>query len=256
MGDTDMNRKINVLFVGETWMFETTEYKGFDRFTVSGYRTAVKWIQKALSGDGFSFTHIPCHEVDSRFPTTLNELKEYDVVLVSDCGSNTFLLHEDTFFDCRTTVNKLNLIKEYVEQGGAFGMIGGYLTFQGFEGKGKYKGTAIEEILPVTLQSGDDRIELPEGYQISIDPSAHEIFEKIPSVFPPILGYNKLTAKKDAIVLAERNGDALIAIREYGNGRTLAYATDCSPHWASPEFCEWEHYGTLWKNIVRWMTKV
>lgn len=250
-----MEKNINVLFVGETWMFETTEYKGFDKFTVSGYRTAVKWIQNALSTDGFNFTHIPCHEVDSKFPTSLPELQKYDVVLISDCGSNTFLLHENTFFDGQITVNKLNLIQEYVEAGGAFGMIGGYLTFQGFEGKGKYKGTVIEEILPVTLEVGDDRVEMPEGYCISVDPSAHEIFAGMPSKFPPILGYNKLTAKEDAIVLAEREGDALISVREYKKGRTLAYATDCSPHWASPEFCEWEYYSTLWQNMIKWLVK-
>lgn len=250
-----MCRNIKVLFVGETWIFETTEYKGFDKFTVSGYQTAVEWIEKALNNDGFEFTHIPCHEVDMKFPTTLEGLKEYDVVLVSDVGSNTFLLHEQTFFKCKQTVNKLDLLKEYVNHGGAFGMIGGYLTFQGFEGKGKYRGTSIEEILPVNLEVGDDRVELPQGYNIVIDNSKHEILKGLPNEFPPILGYNKLTAKEEAIVLAERNGDPLISIREYGKGRTLAYATDCSPHWASPEFCNWEHYNTLWRNIVRWLVK-
>ncbi len=50
---------INVLFVGESWMFETTEYKGVDKFTVSGYQTATEWIEKAFDCEGFSFTHIP-----------------------------------------------------------------------------------------------------------------------------------------------------------------------------------------------------
>lgn len=244
---------INVLFVGESWFYETTEYKGFDSFTTSGYQTAVQWIQKAIEGDGIKFTHIPCHEVSVRFPKTIEEIKAYDVILFSDVGANTFLLHPDTFLAGKTTPNLLNLIKDYVYEGGAFGMIGGYLTFQGFEAKGHYKGTVIEDILPVTLLDGDDRVELPQGYSMRISLTNHPIVQGVPEQFPNILGYNKLKAKEDAVVLASRGDDALISIRQYGEGRTFAYATDCSPHWACMELCEWEFYPVFWKNVVHWM---
>lgn len=42
-------------------------------------------------------------------------------------------------------------------------MIGGYLSFQGIDGKARYKDTPIEEVLPVKMKSIDDRIEVPEG---------------------------------------------------------------------------------------------
>ncbi|MEG1407908.1 MAG: glutamine amidotransferase, partial [Ruthenibacterium sp.] len=177
----------------------------------------------------------------------------YDAVFLSDVGANTFLLHEDTFYAGKTTVNKLDLIKDYVADGGAFGMIGGYLTFQGIQAKGNYKGTIIEEILPVTLSDKDDRVELPQGYAIKVDGGNHPIMQGIPEKFPLILGYNKLSAKEHATVLASRNEDALISVWEYGKGRTLAYATDCSPHWASMELCEWQYYPVLWQNIVKWL---
>lgn len=246
---------INVLFVGESWMFETTEYKGVDKFTISGYQTATEWIEKAFNYEGFSFTHIPCHEVDTKFPVTLEELQKYDVVMFSDVGSNTFLLGSETFYAGKICVNKLELVKEYVEKGGAFAMIGGYLTFQGIEGRGRYHNTPIEEILPVEILPYDDRVELPQGYQIRVENGSHSVLNGIPSVWPPILGYNKLKAKEHANVIAHRGEDALVTLGSYGEGRTLAYATDCSPHWSSPEFCEWEYYGALWRNLSTWLAK-
>ena len=43
------------------------------------------------------------------------------------------------------------------------------------------KGTPIEEILPVSLLSGDDRVEAPEGADIICDPSRHWILNGIPA---------------------------------------------------------------------------
>lgn len=246
---------INILFVGESWFFETTEYKGFDKFTSAGYQTATKWIEKALTCEDMCFTHIPCHEVSARFPSTLEEIKKYDVIMLSDVGYNTFLLHDDTFYKGIPTVNKLDLIKQFVEEGGAFVMIGGYLTFQGIEAKGNYHDSVIEEILPITMKCSDDRVELPQGYEIHVENKKHPIMDNVPEVFPIILGYNKLKAKDGAEVIARRNDDALISVWDYGKGRTLAYATDCSPHWASPELCEWEYYPVLWQNIVHYLTR-
>lgn len=250
-----MRRKIQVLFIGESWFFETTEYKGFDKFTSAGYQTAVKWIQAAIERENIGFTHLPCHEITAQFPDTLEELQRYDVILLSDVGANTFLLHDDTFYGGKRTANKLEMLKEFVLKGGGIGMIGGYLSFQGIEGKGNYAGSAVEEILPVYIQQTDDRVEMPQGYQIKVKDTGHPILKGVPQIFPYILGYNRLKAKKEAVVLAEREGDPLIAIMEYGKGRTLAYATDCSPHWASKEMCEWEYYSVLWGNIVKWLAK-
>lgn len=248
-----LKSNISVLFVGESWFSHSIEVKGFDQFTVNQYNEATQWIKKALKADGITFTHIPSHLIHQQFPATLAELQKFDVVFISDVGANTFLLHPETFFQSKTTTNKLNLIKEYVSEGGSMGMIGGYMTFQGIDGKAKYKGTAIEEILPVTLMSTDDRVEIPEGVELEINPSSHEILNNLPSVLPPILGYNRLTAKAEAKVLVSNGDDPIITVGEYGKGRTLAYATDCSPHWASPEFCDWDYYGTLWQQIVKWL---
>lgn len=243
--------KIKVLFAGESWFFKTIETKGFDEFVIGGYETEIERV-KAYMKDYAEITHIPAHMVLEHFPDTVEKLKEYDVVLVSDVGANTFLLHPDTFFRSRKTPNKFQVIADYVEQGGAFGMIGGYMTFMGFEGKGKYHGSIIEKILPVTMLSGDDREEHPEGIEVTVKPESHIVLKDVPEKWPALLGYNKLLAKPDAEVVAEYDGDPIIALGYYGKGRTFIWASDCAPHWMPAEFCDSCCNKKLWENMLSW----
>lgn len=246
-------KSISILFVGESCMVHTMEFKGYDCFTGTRYHESAGIMKKLFEKEGHSFTHIPCHKVASDFPTDLESLQKYDVILMSDIGSNTMLLHPDTARFCKRTVNTLKLIKEYVENGGGFGMIGGYMTFQGIEGKGKYKDTYIEEILPVNLLPYDDRYEAPEGVDLCADPDSHIILKGLPEKWPFILGYNRLIPKEGAEVLVKNGKDPIISVAHFGKGRTLAYATDCTPHWAPPAMYEWEYYGTMWDRLVLWL---
>jgi uncharacterized membrane protein len=40
---------------------------------------------------------------------------------------------------------------------------GGYFSFQGIDGRGRWRGTPVDDVLPVTCLSYDDRVEIPEG---------------------------------------------------------------------------------------------
>ena len=42
-------------------------------------------------------------------------------------------------------------------------MCGGYFSFQGIDGRARWRRTAVEEVLPVTCLPYDDRVEMPEG---------------------------------------------------------------------------------------------
>ncbi|MGP8312297.1 glutamine amidotransferase [Enterocloster aldenensis] len=248
-----MVRKKKVLFIGETWMVHTVEAKGFDIFTADSYGTGTEYIKKALDTDEIEFHHIPCHLVDQLFPENVNKLLEYDVVMISDVGANTFLLPVETFLQCKKTPNKLQMIKEYVLNGGGFCMIGGYLSFMGIEGKGRYNDTPVEDIMPVRFLKHDDRVEHPEGLEISIDASLHEILEGMPEKITGILGYNRAIPKESCQVIAYVDKDPFIAVGEFGKGRSVAYTTDCAPHWSAAEFCGTDSYRRLWRNIVMWL---
>lgn len=244
---------MKILVAGESWIKQTTHIKGFDKFTHSEYGEGIEWFRNAMKTSGIDMTFLPNHYASDQFPTTLEELQLYDLVLLSDIGKNTLLLSMDTFNRSVVRPNRLNLIRDYVKNGGSFAMIGGYMSFQGIDCKGGYKNTAIEEILPVELYPTDDRSENPEGAHIVITQPNHPLLRGITGEWPHFLGYNKLKAKNDATVIAEHDGHVFIATGTYGKGRTLAFASDFAPHWGPKEFVEWEHYNTFWVNAVNWL---
>lgn len=246
--------KIKVLFAGESWFFTTTETKGFDQFTIGGYETEIGRVKEYMK-DFAEITHIPAHLVPEEFPDTAQKLSDYDIVLISDIGANTFWLHPDTFFRSKTTPNRLEAIAEYVKSGGAFGMIGGYMTFMGIEGKGKWKHTVIEEILPVTMMEHDDRVENPAGVFIEINPESHFLLKGLPKKWSPLLGYNRLIPKEESQVVVSYKDDPILTIGTCGKGKTFAWASDCAPHWMPPEFCESECNKKLWENVLTWAAR-
>ncbi len=244
--------KKKILFAGESWFYTTTETKGFDQFTIGGYQTEIGRIREYMR-DVAEITHIPAHLVLEEFPDTVEKLKEFDVVIVSDVGANTFLLHPATFNHSIQTPNRLKVIAEYVAQGGAFGMMGGYMTFMGIEGKGNYHHTIIEEILPVRMMAGDDREEHPEGIFINAAKPDHPLLVGCTEKWEYLLGYNKLIAKENAEVILEYNGDPILAIGTYGSGKTFAWASDCAPHWMPEAFCRSSNNKTLWENVIQYV---
>ncbi len=174
---------LSILFVGESCMAHHVEYKGYDSFAGTSYNEFGMIMRGLFEGLGHTFAHIPCHLVSRTFPRELKALQAYDLVLFSDVGANTFLLLPDMVKSGVRTPNLLRLVKEYVEAGGGFGMIGGYMTFQGFEAKAKYKDSHIEDILPVNLLPYDDRVEVPEGADLICE-SESPILSGLPRQYP------------------------------------------------------------------------
>ncbi len=68
-----------------------------------------------------------------------------------------------------------------------------------------------------------------------------------------LLGYNRVREKADGEVLVRCGSDPLLAVGTFGKGRTVAFTSDCSPHWATPEFTGWSMYPRLWTQTIRWL---
>lgn len=248
----DANSKLSVLLAGESWVSLGMHVKGFNNFPTAYYEEGLAPLAHAL--EGFArLTHLPSHLAATQFPSTLSELRQFDVVLFSDIGSDTLLLHPDTFLRSQYRPNRLALVHEFVQQGGGFAMLGGYMSFGGFEGKAHYHGTAIEEILPVEIFPYDDRVETPEGIRPVATGEAHPILHGIQDPWPRLLGYNRLGAKPEGLVLLTYGNDPMLVVQEYGRGRTAAFASDVSPHWGSQEFVDWKHYAAFWQQLVAWL---
>lgn len=240
------------LLLGESWTTHMIHQKGFDSFTTTEYVEGGQEFAAALEGDGWQVTHIPAHAIETRFPSTTEALAEYDLVVISDVGANTFLLTRAVFSRSQSQPNKLVQLRSYVENGGGLLMVGGYLSFSGVDAKANYASSAIGDILPVEVLEVDDRAEHPEGAVVSVLSADHEALGGVGTEWPALLGYNRTRARADADLLAEVNGDPLVAVRTVGAGRTGVFTSDMSPHWAPPPFMEWAGYAPMWRALASW----
>ncbi len=245
-----MSRRI--LIAGESWTTHSIHQKGFDSFTTTEYNEGVQWLRAALDAHGWEVTHLPAHVAAREFPATAEALAAYQCVMLSDVGANTLLLHPDTFSRSLARPNRLLAIRDYVAAGGGLVMVGGYLTFQGIDAKAQYAGSAVEEALPVTLMRADDRVEWPQGVKAAVKDGAHPMLKDVPADWPALLGYNRVTVKPGAALLVTAGADPLLAAWSFGKGRSVAFTSDCGPHWAPPPFIEWAGYEPLWNGIVEW----
>lgn len=247
---------LSVLMVGESWTSVSMHCKGFDFFAgITHEETGADYLREALRKDPeIAYEHMPSHIAAEAFPTTMEGLRKWDVVILSDIGANTLLLSRKTFIEGQTQPNRLKLIRQWVAEGGALCMCGGYLSFAGMEAKAKYYRSPIEDVLPVNIYTFDDRVETPEGISVVIQNPAHPILKGVEGTWPHLLGYQETMLKKEAESIVETDtGNPLIAVCEYGKGRAMVWTTDVGPHWCPTPFAQWEGYGRLWRNAMHWL---
>ena len=181
-------------------------------------------------------------------------LGRYDTIILSDLPSDSLLLPRAVFIDGQTRPNRLSAIGDFVHRGGGLLMVGGYMSFSGFEGRARYGMTSLAEVLPVEMLHWDDRKEVPEGV-VPLVKESHVVVEGLEGGWPHFLGYNLVRERADAhVVLAADNGDPLLVVGTHGAGRVAAFMSDCAPHWGSPAFMGWEFYGRFWTQLVRWLS--
>lgn len=226
-------------------------------------RAFIEGLEQA--GD-IEVTQQPSWEVYSSFPRELAELKRYDVVIIEEVEADIFYFYPefyspDAWTSPETIVlpNRLELLRRFVEDGGGVLMVGGWLSFQGRFGHGVWHGTPLEGALPVVFQPTDDRVETPQGALVTVHDHTHAVMRSIAwEPFPPLLGYNRAVPRPEARVLAtirpspEAPEDPLIAVRDYGAGRTMVFASDTTPHWGV-NFMKWAGYQPFFRQAVLWL---
>ena len=198
---------------------------------------------------------MPSHIAARDFPRTADALGAFDCVILSDIGANTLLLHPDTFTRSRPLPNRLDGIRDYVAAGGGLVMVGGYMTFQGIEGKARYAGTAgrrraAGDALAATTTGSRCRRASPRKSPLPATRSAWAWAASgracwATTASPP---------SRARRWWPRWASDVLIVAGSYGTGRSVAFTSDCGPHWAPPSFVEWVGYARLWDQIVSWTT--
>jgi uncharacterized membrane protein len=130
------------------------------------------------------------------------------------------------------------------------------MTFQGYQGVDNWHGTPVADTLLVEIQPiYDDCVERPEGAEVSAIDRDYPITEAIDQgSFPNVYGYNRTTGVHEgASLLAEVNGDPLLAVTEHGDGRVVACASDPGIQWGLG-LVDWEGYSQFWADVINWVT--
>ncbi len=204
-------------------------------------REAGSYLAGVMSHHNISFDYLPS---DRQFDDTLLNNK-YQAVVISDYPAENF------------SDKQINTIVEQVAAGLGLLMIGGWESFTGVNGQ--YADTKLSQVLPVVMQSEDDRVNCFAPCLVE-KIKEHKILGNLPfkENTPGIGGYNRFKSKPDSdtILLARRfkasygNGnftitplkdpDPLLVVGTYPpgrrgltgkQGRVCAFATDVAPHW-------------------------
>jgi uncharacterized membrane protein len=185
-------------------------------------------------------------------------LEEYDVLIFSDVDAKLFQLAPNFFDRAKfgkkplTFPDRLRLTLEAVKAGKGIMLLGGWYSFTGEMGKGGWGRTLLKELLPVLCLDYEDLVETTEGFSVEVTEAGKKIFKKIPfRSMPPLLGYNKTIPKKEGRILlkVKETGDPLLAVRDFGQGRVLAYTSDPAPHWGC-NFVYWDEYNHFWLECL------
>ena len=198
-------------------------------------------------------------ELVSGFPKTEEELFAYDGLVLGSVEAGFF------------TIDQLRSIEAFVSRrGGGLLALGGRLSFDG----GRYKGTLIEDLLPLTLEGRklDDGESFAPIFKAQLTGAgqAHPITrlnedraisQKTWNELPPISVSEGLkTVKPGASVLleAKRAGGSsppvpLLALQRYGRGQTLAFTASDTWRWRMRMDSKSNAHETFWRQLLRYL---
>ena len=194
------------------------------------------------------------------FPQTLEDIRRFDVFILGDLDRSYF------------SADQMAALKIAVSEGRGLIMIGGYNSF----GPGGYEGTPVEEILPVAVgprsigqETAPFVLKLtPEGANHPIFAGTQDFFAyqalKPKEQLPYLKGCSILgRPKPGASVLAvhpDRPGPGggplvVLAVQQFGKGRTAAFAADTTYQWYLPyrALGRDSPYTRFWGQMVRWL---
>jgi uncharacterized membrane protein len=246
-----------VLLAGETFTISQSAGAGFTQFQSGSYANGAEHFLAVFAGSDIQIEQLPSERCERDFPRSIEALNAYDAVILSDISALTLLFTPESRAG-KLSINRLALLVDYVAAGGGLMMAGGYGSFQGMDGGARYHGTPLEECLPVSCLPHSDGLEAPEGLTPERT-GTHSITASLPEHWPPILGMNRTILREavDTALLAKVSyrgkTHPLLAVRQFGKGRSLCWMSDIGPHWMSQEFMASETYAKLMRTMADWL---
>ncbi len=199
------------------------------------------------------------------FPSSREELFEYDVVICSDISRGAF------------TREQLDWTVELVrDRGGGFVMVGGHTSF----GAGGWDQTVWDQLIPIDMRGSrigrgfvhqTIHIEIPDDaadhpiWRIVDDPTQNN---RILDAMPYFHGTNVAKRVKPAATLLGQSRNRLtltgrspiFACQPYGRGRSFAMMTDTTEWWGERFERLWgqgdnRYFRKFWRNVVNWLAE-
>jgi uncharacterized membrane protein len=215
-------------------------------------RDEFKYIRRSLSRFGdlklstaLTITPEPGQEV---LPRDVAGWLKYEVVIFGDVPAVTMT-------DAQRTA-----LEEAVRKGLGFVMIGGFDNF----GAGGYGGTPIADLLPVRIDSTEQKTEesfrltpTEEGLRgtvLRLSPDGGKT-QDLWRALPPLKGHVVAAPKKrgESVLAKAENGDALLVAQDYGSGRSMAFLGDTTWRWWRSAGGREELHKRFWRQMVLWL---
>ncbi len=250
-----LDAKISILFVDG---YPRWEYRYLKNELIRDKTMSVSCLLASADADFAQEGSKPIR----RFPQSIEELMDYDVVVFGDVDPRYF------------TDTQLQLVSDFVsKKGGGFAMVAGPQW-----SPQAYVNTAIEPILPVAIshvQTDNGDVDITEGFrpvltQVGQDSSIFRFFadrnenqEYLKNGIQPIFWYCRGVTAKAGVgeVYAEHPNDVgpdghkapLLVLGRFGAGRTLFSAIDDSWRW---RFYTGESvFDTYWVQQLRYLAR-
>lgn len=187
-----------------------------------------RYLAGILKWANFAYDH--CGDQEPIFAEWFQ--RHYDAFVLSDYRHSSFTKAAERW------------LVDRVRTGAGLLMIGGWASFTGLVGR--YKGSAIESLLPVRCIEGDDRVNW-------ISVAANPLFRGPGKILkgldwenaPVVCGFHRIEVKRKArVILSLRDlhlklgkpalgrAHPLLVVGKAERGRTAAFLSDCAPHWA------------------------
>ncbi len=164
-------------------------------------------------------------------PKTYQQLAEGSVILLSDVRADTLSPRWLEWFSRAVDEDGLGLM-----------MIGGILSFGGYADSPTWRTTTIGPLLPVEPIDGEVK---SYSWKPVVKAPDDQLMTALPwKSCPHFSGYNKVTLKDGALLLAETSGsdaNPFMAFWKVGRGAGFAFCTDWTPAWGEA-FMRWDYY--------------
>ncbi len=212
-----------------------------------------------------------------RTPTDLQKASQEELALIpfpvnelftKELGTFDLVIYQNFTYRPYRMARFLENVQQYVTQGGSFLMIGGNDAFE----DGWYAGTPIAHVLPVRLGGAAPWDAAEYRPRLTAEGRRHPVTrigepgeppEAVFSRLPPLAGVNPslgLTPGAQALLTHPSlpGNPPVVAVREVGQGRTMAVTTDSLWFWrfvAVGEGGAGREFDRFWNSALRWLTR-